>query len=143
MYLRRTVPLTLAAVLFTTAACSVSHPNPPPPPNNDEYYRRMEKEAASTLQFLIQERDVGQRALTPEFVERLHTWSHRLADARVALSRTREQRIQAVTPYVEEMKKLNAVVENIRGIDPVPWPRGMTRYFVAEAELWLERVKNE
>ena len=130
--------VTSAIILGTTAGCSSGRASSAP--DYREHYVRIEKEAGRTLDLLIEERDTGQRAMTPEFIERLYVWSKRLAVAQFRLADTREERVRVVGAYLAEMKRMDRSQKTRLHQER---QLGMTEYYVAEAELWLERVKNE
>ena len=130
--------LTISGVLGASGACSAGR-GAASLPDYHEHYVRIEKEAERTLDLIIKERDEGQRPFTPELFERLHVWAKRLTDARLTLARTREEKIRIVGAYLAQMKSLDDLPK--RSFHMPDW--GMTGYYVAEAELWLERVKNE
>ena len=130
--------LTISGVLGASGACSGGR-EAASLPDYHEHYVRIEKEAERTLDLIIKEREEGQRPFTPELFERLHVWSKRLAVAQLTLARTREERIRIVGAYLAQMKNLDDLPK--RSFHMPDW--GMTGYYVAEAELWLERVKNE
>jgi hypothetical protein len=74
-------------------------------------------------------------------MEERYVWSRRLTTAEVAMARTRDERVSIVAVYLEEMKRLDLMLR--RMFTEGPRNHGMTEFYVAEAELWLERVKRE
>jgi hypothetical protein len=142
MNLRSVLISSIASTVVALGACSKpGTPLPTAAQPNSEIQRRMAQAAEQTLDHFIRERDVGQQPLTPEFLERLHVWSWRLSESKCALAKTRDERVAVVSAHLEHMKRLHQITNQSFGEGR---PRQMmTAYYVAEAELWLERVKKE
>jgi hypothetical protein len=108
--MNRRLTLPFVVILLHTIGGCAHEAKQPPPQRTDADIRQLQKVAEAAhkaLDFVVWERDQGQRPLTPQLIEELHVWSHRFAAAKVALASTRDERISIAGAYLHEMKKLD------------------------------------
>ena len=92
-----------------------------------------------------QQRMEGSEALTPAFIELLCEWSRRVCRAEMAVAGGNAARRKAADEHSSRMKELHSTLKDRfeKGIDVSRVQVSQARYFVAEAELWLEETTPE
>jgi hypothetical protein len=153
--LRRWSALAAAFVSGGVLMSVVSAPAQDPPPTVAPLVRDVDDPALADRKFVEEERKLAEEALKVIAAQQRDAgfspsddavvdWNHRLAETRLALARTPDERTAAVSAFVEHMKRALAVDEARKQIGEIT-PRELldTEYGLMEAERWLARTRSK
>jgi hypothetical protein len=105
----------------------------------------MVRAADEVLRLMQEQRDIGGRALTADFVAEELAWSRRRVEAVRESGAPAPEVLAALKDHRKYAKRTHDLLESHYhiGMDASRIPLHSAKYFLAEAELWLARSEGK